>query len=339
MKHVFNMLFTVCAMGGLPVAAYAQSCSLAPGGTQSLSISLPATLTIPRDAVVGREIGRATSAQATNANNFGVICSGSGSVNVVRSARGGALKDPATGIIPTGIPGIGYRVFRNYQGGTVQLNPASGTLNAPVHMLEYYSGASATVVLTKTGNITGTGTIAAGALLTTSAAGRNATITNLNNAVTIVPQTCQVTTPNVSVNLTGPNGLPQKTFTGVGSATTAVPFNIGVNCSGVAASVYMTLTDQQTPGNTGNTLALSSNSTASGLGIQIFMPSRSTTTPLNFGPDASVAGNTNQFSVFTASGANTGVTNIALSARYIQTAATVTPGTAKGVATFTMSYQ
>ncbi|ASU36834.1 hypothetical protein hmeg3_00040 [Herbaspirillum sp. meg3] len=164
-----------------------------------------------------------------------------------------------------------------------------------------------------------------------------ATDGNISLTGNLQPSTCVVTTPSVSVSLTGPNGLPQKTFTGVGSATTMVPFNIGLNCGGVAAKVYMTLTDRQKPGNTSNTLGLSANSTAAGLGIQVFLPSRSTTTPLTFGPDSSTVGNINQFSVVTVDDDDD--VNIALSARYIQTAATVTPGTAMGVATFTMSYQ
>jgi type 1 fimbria pilin len=158
---------------------------------------------------------------------------------------------------------------------------------------------------------------------------------SLANSVTIAPQTCSVTTPNVNVPLTSARGISQSAFTGVGSTAAQVGFGIGVDCSGVASNVFMTVTDQQTPGNTGNAMALTTSSTAAGLGIQILHNN----TPVGFGPDSSAPGNVNQFAVFTSSGAAAGPTYINLSARYIQTEATVTAGSANGLATFTMSYQ
>jgi type 1 fimbria pilin len=97
-------------------------------------------------------------------------------------------------------------------------------------------------------------------------------------------------------------------------------------------SVYTTLTDQTNPANQSNTLSLSASSTASGIGIQVLNGN----TVISYGPDSSVVGNPNQW---LAGSTGNGTFNIPLTARYAQTAPTVKPGTANGIATFTMSYQ
>ncbi|MCA7933141.1 type 1 fimbrial protein [Burkholderia cepacia] len=127
-----------------------------------------------------------------------------------------------------------------------------------------------------------------------------------------------------------------KKFTGIGSTSDLKPFAINLICSGgdesVDAKLYMTLTDVTYQSNTSNTLNLSSDSTAKGLGIQVFKDS----TLLSYGPDSSVAGNKNQWYAGTT---GNGFFSIPLSARFIQTSPTVTAGKAKGRMTFTLSYQ
>lgn len=153
----------------------------------------------------------------------------------------------------------------------------------------------------------------------------------------VTPQvpTCKVTTPSVVVNLG--NRIPMKIFTGVGATSPAQSFNIDLLCSGGSTStpttnVYTTLTDQTNPGNFSNILSLTSNSTAKGLGIQV----SSGTTVIQYGADSSAAGNRNQWR---AGSASNGTFTISLTGRYIQIAPMVTPGSANGRATFTMSYQ
>lgn len=158
----------------------------------------------------------------------------------------------------------------------------------------------------------------------------------LNSRITIAPQTCQVATPSIVVPM---GSLKSSTFTRVGSTSPSVPFTLRLNCSGVAAKVLATFTDARNAGNTSDTLALTSASTAAGVGVQILRNTGGGNTPIRFGPDSAEAGNTNQIVLFTATGADIGPTDVALTARYIQTAATVTPGSANGIATFTMSYQ
>jgi type 1 fimbria pilin len=241
----------------------------------------------------------------------------------------------------TNIPGVGLR-FTIYV-------PVTGTL--PMNSVNTWSSlqslAGTTPVtfvfsIVKTGPITQGGSVS-GRILSLwatqpppSNSGAYLGYIDFPGAVVINPgiPTCAVTTPSIVV----PMGsyLAQKTFTGVGTVSPAQPFNIGLNCAGgttgISATVYTTLTDQTNPGNVSSTLSLSSNSTAKGVGIQIL----NGTTPVSFGPDSSVVGNTNQWQAGVTG--NTSFT-IPLAARYVQTASTVSAGTANGMATFTMSYQ
>ncbi len=107
-------------------------------------------------------------------------------------------------------------------------------------------------------------------------------------------------------------------------------------CSGgdenVDAKLYVTLTDNTNQSNTSNTLSLTSDSQAKGVGIQVFKDS----TQLGFGPDSAAVGNKNQWY---ASTTGNGFFSISLQARFVQTSQIVTPGPAKGRMTFTISYQ
>lgn len=329
--RVWVMLQVLLWSACLPGLAHAQ-CSQNPnGGAQLLSIALPATLTIPRDAVVGTIIGQATI--SSTGSGQGVTCGNSTAAAVYTNLRGGASTgSPPT--IPTGLPGIGYQLTISgisSSSGTSSIATGTFSLNKGANVYLVLTTGPLVVKLIKTGPVTGTQTLAAGPLFSLTYGGLQAAQLSLANATVITGQTCSVTTSSIAVPL---GSVPLSTFTGVGSNSATVPFSIGVNCSGVSSKVYMTLTDSQNAGNTSSTLGLTSASTAAGVGIQILYNSA----PVSFGPDASVAGNPNQFSVFTSTGSSS-VNTISLGGRYVQSTATVTPGTANGVATFTMSYQ
>ncbi|MBB1631111.1 hypothetical protein A9975_09540 [Cupriavidus sp. UME77] len=112
-------------------------------------------------------------------------------------------------------------------------------------------------------------------------------------------------------------------------------FSIGVNCDG-NVGLYATLTDASDPTNTSNTLKLSGNSTATGVGIQMFRSGE--TTALGLGPDSSAKGNTNQWNVGSSS-ASGGNLNIPLTAKYVKTDPSIKPGTVSARSTITFSYQ
>lgn len=139
---------------------------------------------------------------------------------------------------------------------------------------------------------------------------------------------CTVNTQNISVSLPAINTAQ---LPALSSTTGSTPFSIVLNCPS-SQNIYMTLTDNSNPLRTSSIIGLEpSNSTASGIGIQILRNG----SPVLLGPDSSNAGNTNQFLI----GLNQlGSITIPLSAQYIRTG-TVQSGKVKAVATFTMSYQ
>jgi type 1 fimbria pilin len=147
----------------------------------------------------------------------------------------------------------------------------------------------------------------------------------ITTGTTIAGRTCSVTTTSVDVPL--PTAFPGNLNTG---STGATPFNLGVDCT-QGVTVKVTLTDASDVSNTSTILSLAPGSTATGVGLQILSGS----TAVAYGPDSAVAGNVNQWTVGTSAG---GPMTIPLTAQYVRTG-TVTPGTVKGTATFTMSYQ
>ncbi|WP_460900907.1 fimbrial protein [Paraburkholderia jirisanensis] len=148
------------------------------------------------------------------------------------------------------------------------------------------------------------------------------------NSSSIVASACNVTTPSIAVQLPA---VTPRTLTKVGTTAGAQTTSIDLTCPS-SSRVFITLTDNAKPTNTSNTLTLKPDSTAQGVGLQILNANG----PVSYGPDSAIAGNKNQWLVGTPSG---GVLKIPLTVQYIQTAATVRPGTVSGVATFTMSYQ
>lgn len=75
-----------------------------------------------------------------------------------------------------------------------------------------------------------------------------------------------------------------------------------------------------------------------GLTLQVsaLVPPGLTGPPVAHGLDSAVAGNTNQWLAGTAAG---GAMTIPLTVQYVRTTGAPTPGTVKGLATFTMSYK
>ncbi|KWH60419.1 fimbrial protein [Burkholderia anthina] len=152
-----------------------------------------------------------------------------------------------------------------------------------------------------------------------------------------VAPTCKVETPVIQASL---GTVLSRSLEG-GATSSAVPFNIRLLCSGAGqitgtpgkALTYITLTDATNPGNRSDMLSLSSDSTATGVGIQIL---RSDGSIVSYGPDSSAEGNPNQWYV---GEYGNGTVDIPLKARYAGEGGKVGPGSANGLATFTMSYQ
>ncbi|WP_419236849.1 fimbrial protein [Serratia fonticola] len=112
--------------------------------------------------------------------------------------------------------------------------------------------------------------------------------------------------------------------------------NIELSCdSGVVP--WMTISDASNSSNTSNIIQLSPDSTAAGVGVQVFYNNQATAKPL--GLDSTSKDNLNQFQVGNRTTGNGQVVSIPLQFKYIRTQEAVTPGDANAAATVTFSYQ
>jgi major type 1 subunit fimbrin (pilin) len=163
--------------------------------------------------------------------------------------------------------------------------------------------------------------------------GANFYLYGLRN-VGFVPSTCTVNSKSVQVNL-GQASLGRAGGFGsaVGSTSAAKDFSVDLTCDTAATGTYGVF--MQLAGTTAAGLAdsgvlqLGAGSSATGLGIQVLRGSAQAQTPVQFNKAW-------QIGSFPMTSARL---LVPFSARYYQTAPNVTPGTANGTATFTITYQ
>ncbi len=146
---------------------------------------------------------------------------------------------------------------------------------------------------------------------------------------------CKVSTPVIPVRL---GKVSLSSFANIGDASSPSYFSISLSCTGgevgVSTYPYVTLIDVVSPENISDVLSLSSGSTASGIGIQIFHGDDL----LKFGPDSSAPDNVNQWKAGEIKRGEA-LFQIPLRARYVRTGKSMQPGTANGQASFTFSWR
>lgn len=262
---------------------------------------------------------------------------------VTYTDRSSGLQYP---VYPTGVPNIGL-VVGVADGNSTSYQPVTTTWTQIWTGFACYTlGANTQAMLVATGPLhAGTYSIPAQTVAslkaTTDAAGTaeigpQATLQISGATVTVTAQSCAVTAgqnqivtlPTVSVG----------NFQGVGSSPpTSSSFNIQLSCpAGIA--LFATMTDATNPANTGNALTLVQNTTsATGVGVQVH--ANGSSTPVSFGPDSSLAGNTNQWYVGGNAATPATIYNIPFVASYVQGAAKVGAGSIDALATITFSYQ
>jgi type 1 fimbria pilin len=285
------------------------------------NLSFPASIASARNASVGMVLQSASQAVGINAS--GLTCNVQKAMTVNGTPVPG---DPST--FQTNVPGIGVRFYitSNWNNSWVQV-PVTQSLPPNNGEFAHYTRADLVV----TGPV-GSGTLTALPSMTVTISGdcltTSSTTQYLNAGSVIVSSTCSVTTPSVDVSL--PKAFSPD-LSADGATTGAAPFTLGVNCA-AGVTVNVTLTDASDPSNRSTTLSLAPGSSASGVGLQILNGA----TVIAYGPDSATAGNVNQWSAGTAPG---GPMQIPLTARYVRTTGRLVPGSVKGTATFTMSYQ
>src|ERR1700733_436459 len=229
-------------LAGAP--AIAQTVNYSPA---TLSLSPAGPYSVPRDAAVGSKVA---SAMATaNANGISCALIETATVNGTEISAG-------SGVYQTSVSGIGVS-FYVVNGASQTLITSvgggytSGTISAPGNGA--LPGIQANLVVTgqvvSGFSLSGLPSVAV-TFTPTGSCGWSTGIPNTlptsasNSAV--VPITCIVTTPSVSVNLPT---ISLSALSAVGKTAGNTRFPIGVSCA-AGAQVYITLSDPTTPANT-----------------------------------------------------------------------------------------
>ncbi|VWD07398.1 type-1 fimbrial protein subunit A [Burkholderia lata] len=350
---LLTLAVLMLGLGTRPVFASSITCS---GTAQTVTLTMQPSVTVPRDAPNGTVLTSWVSTPNVS-NYYTCAVSGTAAAGMVfeplsMTKSGMTVKGP-TGVAytvwNTNVPGVGVAIgVSSYANGCGSLpwvdlgvpsspfpSPWTGNAcNANGIVTSISNGGMAQAALVKTGPITA-GTVTGGVLLV----GASATSTG-GNVYTVATSplvsfsltstnvsVAACTTPNVTVNM---GSHMQSEFTGIGSTTKqAVAVNVAVNAcpTGLNSIQYEFDPVNAVLDSTNGVLALSSGSTATGIGLQL--------------KDSS--GNALKYSTpytLTSYSKSTGGSyTIPLTARYYQTAAKVTAGSANAVLTFTMTYQ
>nr|WP_233175786.1 fimbrial protein [Dyella sp. ASV24] len=319
-------------------------------GSLIFTLSMPQSITVPRDLPVGTPLTGLISSQENTAI---WSCTLAAMEPFGAQAMIGPAFTANSGQTYTGTDGVQYTIWNTNVAGVglaaaskIIYNwpgcPQSGiwwgpsTLTAQWFGPYCYSsnahpnntvGAQIGVALIKTGPITTGGVI--GGIVAMAAPLEINLLPSLQATyvignVTIVPQQC--TTKDVTVSM-GRYSTGQ--FAGIGSTTPAVNFTIGLNgCpAGMKGIRYQIDSALPLANTTNSVVTLDRNSMATGIGLQLL---DSQGNPLPLGTQRTFASyNTTAGGDFT----------IPLQARYYQTSATINPGTANTSMTFTMTYQ
>lgn len=306
-------------------------CKIASGAPGIATISLPATLSVPRNKPAGTVL---YDSDWVSAGSISISCLGT--FQVTSGYASPMQLAPGYGnVYQTTVTGIGIKAgWANWMSGTPSIDsvalasPPVSQAITNTNWTPYGPMGRFRMQLVVTGPVM-PGTVTLPGLLGQASYG-SLTVNQLMVAGTtqIIAPACTVQNTSVTVNMPK---VSASAFPATGSTAGQTGFNISLNCTGPTI-VAMTITDATQPGNTSSNLSLASGSSATGVAYQILYNG----TPVSYGPDSAEAGNLHQINVGTTSGASN--LQIPLAARYIRTN-TVTPGSANANATFTMSYQ
>jgi len=308
-------------------------------------IPVPASATIPPDLPVGSLIGGYT---ASVGNSTAATCTAAFSSPLVMSAEstisGGvvmAIGSTSYTMYPTGVSGLGVVLrFTGYLDGTSSYGSEVSLTGTNTYITAASNSFGSVYSKTVGGMVRAlfvkTGPIAAGSYTLSSARVMDYKVTtdsdNYHSQVYFAATPFVVTAPTcTAADVTVPMGNNNSVtgFKGAGSRLGNQSFAIALTCqAGINSITYSLNPNNGAFGATTNGIAqLTPASGAAGVGIRIATP----------GTDIPIA--------FTASNAYLGYTgaagsySIPLSASYVQTGSSVTPGTANAGVVFTLTYQ
>lgn len=338
-KTILHAAIGVFALLGSTTSWAAATCTQTITG---VSVDTPPHITVPRDAAIGTALtGWLTTDATTNWFNCTVSAgTGTGTAMHTLTPSAGQTKvvDGVTYTVhATGVDGLGVIVGgRGYHNGCgwaafqalIQAwrGGACNTVGAVTN------GGQLRAMFVKTGplasGIVPPLNIASAVAVSNEGGGVIAPNTSLEikfvtMAMLLTSQAC--TTPDVSVFLGSP---PASVFTGKGSSSQTVAFDISLNSCPAGLSAIHYQLDAVTPvvDAANAVIGLDANASATGVGVQL----------LDADGKPAVLGTTLPFAGYNS--ATGGSFKIPLRARYRQTGDKVTPGSATTAVTFTMNY-
>ncbi len=332
-----NLAVKLCLLIGLGAISPFSEAECSTNKLVQFDWALPAgtTISVPRDTATG-PVGNLITVTNSPIGNF--TCWGGTSFAMLRFAS--AMESSSlTGVYKTNIEGIGVKISdTGFSKGSVAAlsnnvqkwytygsGPYSGVGWLTGIKVQFYiigPVATGTVVLP-----TPTVELWANDSLTTTNGALYVTL-SIGGGVTVKTSTCE--TPNISVDL---DKHMSSEFSGINSKSTAKAFNFEIKkCDPGMNSVNYTFKPAagvtlKQAGTSNQYITLDGSSTATGVGIQVLYEN-DTLVPFN------------SKIKYTGYNKTTGGSyTIPMKARYIQTASTITGGTANSAVEFTMSYE
>ncbi|MGX5011154.1 fimbrial protein [Enterobacter asburiae] len=302
--------------------------------TQPPPISVPNVI-VQRDAPVGSQIGTEVVAP----DNLFISCV----TGITNPAIDWGVKSYGTyvttingrRVYSTNVPGVGYAIGMQDTNmcntGVTTYVSESNNQNMLCWkqmggLATYYAQGKAKLTFYKTANPIGAGTVnstnVGAAILQDQTVWRPDAVLRINS-FNVETSACSVINPVINVPL---GEVSRTAFTGQGTTVAEQHFTIHLDCD-ASTRVNLTLDDPTGSSTAPGVLPLTpatAVATASGVGVQVLYNN----TPVTFGSMFNVGSSVSQ-----------GTMEIALSARYYQTAARVTAGQANSMATFTLTYQ
>ncbi|WP_161809046.1 fimbrial protein [Stenotrophomonas humi] len=345
-NYLASRLLLFLGLCGAGTSAHAQAikCSIAGGIPQQETFIPNSNIPINPNVALGMPMGEVKGRFSHELKAF--TCTGVPEYSLVPMIY--EMHRPAVSQFPkvyaTGVAGIGMQLTVKSSGGNSYDIVAPDKVKISVPANANTGIYDFRIVLIKTGDIAVDGPISL-SLGTFASIRTDPTSGSINNttwlqfvlgkAITVVPKvtTCTAKLAEMSVPM---RPVMTREFTGIGSFSPEDDFRLGLNCGGggegSTVAVHVVLTDQVDTNNRSDVLSITSQSSASGVGLQLLKNS----TVLRFGPDSKASSADNHW---LAGSTGDGEFDIPLTVRYVQTAPQVKPGSVFGRVTFTLSYQ
>ncbi len=332
MSGVISMNRNACsklagALASLLASGIAWGASCSGGDALRTVHTLPATITLQRDAPIGTVLYD-TNGWVGGGKSLSVSCKGPGTIWLSDGFRGGAVKTALEHVYESGVPGIGIKVAWSNNGRNPPTSMSGGRyMNDPPTEMQissnnYLPAQLWWIQLVKTGPIeSGTFQIKPARVFYHNL---------LSNELTFTPsqlvfnkQGCRLQTPNITVELPVAN---LHHFQGVGSSAWQRPFNVSLECDPDIRISYRIdgqhVADSVLRNGEGADMA-------TGVGVQLLKGGGDGGTPLVLGAKA----------YHMDMGTVGGLSKILLIARYYQTEPRIVPGAVMATATLTLFYE